>query len=93
MRSDIDGFNKPEGFYTSKRALRFIETITNSTLADLIIRFEAFCIGGLDSEFHISILLQRSDTLNLLGLIGNANEQLQRLKTQTSDLILRKLRK
>ncbi len=47
-RSDVTMYNKPVIHYSSERMKRFIETITGATMADVGIRSEAYCIGGVE---------------------------------------------
>ena len=49
VRGKLAAYNKPAIYATTERVRQCVEMITGSTLLELGLRMEAYCIGGLDS--------------------------------------------
>ncbi len=49
----LAAFNKPVIYYSNERVRKFIGDLTGTTLLDLGIRMEAYCISGIDRGYQM----------------------------------------
>lgn len=76
--------------YTSERGPEFFNTTLRQPLTDVSLRFEAYCLSGVEGSSFVYISYVVFSVLT--GVVNNYAQELLQLKAKTSTLILEKLR-
>jgi hypothetical protein len=91
VRPDADQYLQPHVFTSSERVSEFFPLSLHNSVLDVATRMEAFCLSGIEG---MSISTRSSMILTLMkGVVNNYRGKVLTLKSETSTLILRALRK
>lgn len=78
--------------YTSERGPEFFNSTFRQPLTDVALRFEAFCLSGVEGLSFVTSFMSHFHLKFLTGVVNNYAQELTQLKAKTSSLILDKLR-
>lgn len=63
VRSSLDAYLCPMSIYTSERAPEFFSLTMDHALPDVAMRFEAYCLSGVQGSFQLLVQYQSTSLL------------------------------